>query len=154
MRSTSDLERSSTRLILNILAAYLVTDWTFVWEVSNGSGGWIDITLTIVESVANAKKFGGRDRGVGLLLAGSLQGWLPQQVDLFQYQYWLRARVSVVGSAPGSDVVHGQRRVRGDWVGRRHLMTADTGHLWEWPGLTLTRRAVETWPDRAAHCSG
>lgn len=132
------------QLILFMLFAFLVTDWTFVWEVSDGAGGWIDKTASIVESVANSKKWAGAV-GEWLFSWPDFADWLPQQVETRGYQYWLRSRVSVAGTATGNDAFHGQRRVRGDWVGRRHLMTADTGHLWEWPGLTLTKRAVETW---------
>jgi len=123
---------------------------TFVWEIFKGGdytvlANWQDITAQVVENVANSKQMRGVS-GEWIFSWPNQALWAAGQVETRGYQYWLRIRCTLGGTNMGTDIVQGQRRVRGDWVGRRHLMTADTGHLTEWPGLTVTPRVIETWP--------
>jgi len=132
-------------LILNILFPYVVAGNTFLWRVSNGSGGWIDKTSSIIETITNSKQMRGVT-GEWTFSWPDFSDWLPNAVETRTYQYWLQILCNLGGTNGGSDVFHGQRRVRGDWVGRRHLITTDIARITEWPGLTQTPRAVESWP--------
>lgn len=144
------------QLILYLIAGYVPAAALqgLVFEYFEGgdytqAANWTDFTASVVAATPDDKKLAAAAFPREVVLSWptpTSPAWVAGQVETRGYQYWIRIRVTVDIQNGGSDVVVGQRRVTGDWVGRRHLMTADTGHLWEWPALTVTRRGVETWP--------
>lgn len=144
------------QLVLYLINAYVPANATqgLVYEYSSGSGTWVDFTADVSAALADDKKLavaiGTTPREIKLSWNPDLPhpggaAWVPDQVETRTYQYWVRIRVTVDLQNGGSDVVQGQRRLRGSWVGRRHMLTGHTnGQINEWPGLTLTLRAVET----------
>lgn len=115
---------------------------TYVWECSNGAGGWIDKTAQVVESIATAKQL--RIAGEVLYSWPDFSDWLPQQVETRNYGFWWRIRCTV-GGALGGEVVLGQKRMRSDWLGQRKLIASSSTVIYELPGLSLTPRAVEVY---------
>lgn len=131
------------QLVLFTVFAYVVPGNTFVWEVSNGAGGWIDKTAQITASVANSLNMQGAV-GEWIFTWPDFADWLPQQVETRLYQLWLRIRCTASADG-GSDVVQGQRLVSGDMLGRRLLLTAGETTLRDWPGFTTTTISLEVY---------
>jgi hypothetical protein len=132
------------QLVTNMLYAYVVPGNTFVWEISNGLGGWIDKTAQITGTIANSLQMQGA-AGEWVFTWPDFADWLPQQVETRLYQYWLRVRCTLGGTNGGSDVVHGQRLVKGDMLGRRLIVTAGETSLNSWPGFSVARVNIEAY---------
>jgi hypothetical protein len=133
-----------TQMLLNILFAGPNAANTFVWRVSNGAGGWIDKTAQIVEAVANSKQMRGA-LGEWSFSWPVFTDWLPQIVNTAQYQYWLQILCNLGGTGGGTETVHSQRRVLGNFPGHRIIGRQTTAQLYEWTGTTGGAQLVESW---------
>lgn len=145
----NDAANFGARARFNQLILYAVFSYanpgagaTFVFEVSDGAGGWIDKTASITASVANSKQMRGVP-GEWTFSWPVFSDWLPDQVNGGAYLYWIRIRCTL-GGAEANALVQGQRRVRSDWLGQRKLAIATTNQLYECP-LFSGVRLVESW---------
>jgi hypothetical protein len=121
------------------------------WDGTN----WVSYLSGLVESVANSAQMRGVPNQEWIFTIPDLHNFYiagvkqnppsPKQVETRQFQYWYRIICTSGGSNMGTNVIQGHQAVRGNWVGRRLILTAFKNGMSEWPGFTVPRQLIEAW---------